>query len=182
MRRRQEVIPLDLPEPTATEVERMRAWLTDLEARSSRATAARWTYLVITPLGMWARSWLEEQLGERGIQIELRRTLEGWPRISTAVQVKACDPRHLRRAVLFEAAWRTLVPQGDAEAWAVDPRWHSQLAQDKAALRKGLRNAVVSFRCEHAVLHALHLANPEDAALEARRLETALQPWSGFGL
>ena len=166
-----------MSEPTPAAILGVRMWLAEVLDASRSIAAAPWTYLVVTPLGMPARSWLEGQLEQRGVRVEARRTIADWPRVSTALQVKLRDPEHIRRAVLFESAWREFFPRAAAEAWAIDPRRHARLAADKLVLRAGLNNLALSLGPrpdDCGVLHAFHLADEVDASAEARALEAAL--------
>ncbi len=139
------------------------------DARSMRADP-RWTYLLISPLGMAQRGWLEEQLKARGVELGPRTQITDWPRLSTTVYLRGHAPERLQRAALFEQAWRSIAPDGRGEAWAVDPAQHAQVARDKHALRAQMNDVRLPF----GALHAFHLADPEDALTEARRIETEL--------
>lgn len=170
-------VVLALEEPTSAEVRAVRAWVAEVRARARRLDRPRWAYLLLTPLGLPSRDWLEERLAERGVRIECRREIRSWPRASTAVQLKRRGARDLRRAALYEAAWAALFPRGRAEAWGVDPGFHCCLEAEKHALRAGLRNLLVELGPrpgELGVLHAFHLADLPDGEEEARRLEAAL--------
>lgn len=163
-------------EPTASAIARLCAFLTTVAARSRRVKT-RSSYLLVTPLGMPARAWLEAELGKRDLHPKARTILRQWPRLSTAVQVRQRDPAHLRRAVLFESTWSALFPRAHALAWAFEPSLHARLVAAKTALREGVERRVVKIgprSDDTGVLHGFHLADAGDAEHEARQLEAAL--------
>ena len=164
--------------PTEDELRSVRAWLSAVDERA-RAQPPRndlHVYVVVTPLGMRWRCWLEEQLALRDIAIQGRVELDRWPRVSTALQVKRRDLDGLRRAVLFERVWSTHFPDGRAEAWAIDARKHPVVAAAKPLLRSGLECLPVLPDLDRpATLHPFHLADLQDGEHEARRLEAAIE-------
>ena len=173
-------VALALRRPGRAEVAAVSGWLGAVNEAAVAMASPRWAWLLVTPLGLPDRAWLERQLGARGVRVEARvevRPMEAhWPRISTAVQV-GTRSANLRRAVLYEAAWQALFPDARAEAWALSPDRRSRVVSEKRLLRTGMDNLAITFGAgsgDRGVLHAFHLADPQDVAAEARRFEAAL--------
>lgn len=169
-------VELRIPPPTRRSARGVAAWLARVRAQVRQTPPPRWTFLVITPLGMHDRAWLSRQLQALGAPVQVWARIGRWPRFSTAVQVRRPDATRLRRAALFETVWTTLFPDHPAEVWGVEPRWHLQLAALKASLREPLPSRVVRLegaerRC---VLHPFHLADPAHRVSEGRRVLAAL--------
>ncbi len=173
-----EPVVLRLAEPSPAKIAKLRAWLTAIDHGARSIPTAGRVNLLITPLGMTARGWLARQLQRRGVDIQGRRRLARWPRLSTAIRLRHRNGAAMRRAVLFETAWGMLFPRGEAEVWGIDGRFHRRLVADKPALRARLANLPVSFgrgREDRGVLHAFHVPDLGEVIRETRRLDAALE-------
>lgn len=168
---------LDVPEPSPASIDDLALWLADFDERVSgrKPTQAR-TPLVVTPLGLTARDRLRRELVVMGLTPSPPEPLVHWPRLSTALQVRARTPTALRRAVLFEAGWALLSPEGRAEAWWLSTEDAAQLVTAKHLLRSQFETLEVDLggRLHRPVkLHAFHLPDADDFLSSAVRLETA---------
>lgn len=131
-----------------------------------------WTYLLVSPLGMPRREWLAYRLAELGIAIHARWGIADWPPFSSTIYLRDASFAHLARAAQFEEAWRQHSPRhATGEAWAISPEDHERLAREKRLLRSELANIQLPF----GALHALHLADSDEAQDAAKRVEAALQ-------
>lgn len=135
--------------------------------------------VVITPLGLAHRSAFERRLAELAIDVLARRSVAGWSRLSTLLQVTWDDEPGLQKAVAFEALWRELYPSDTCECWelaSVDhfERFHAA----KPELREGfgaeyVRIATPRF-CFRAKLHPFHSPEPKRVAAESAWLDAVI--------
>lgn len=169
-------VALALAEPPADEVARVRAWLAAVADAAARIAPIHRAWLLVTPLGWPERARLGGALASLGVAVEARAPIPRFAPVSTALQARGGDAAGLRRAAIFEAAWEALFPGAPAEAWALAPADHARAAAAKRAIRAGLPNlrVVLGAGERPAHLHAFHLADPGDEAVEARRLAAAL--------
>lgn len=177
MRRAPEPL-LDVPAPDASTCARVAEWLREVDAAAARLPVARHINILVTPLGLPSVATLNEGLRMLGVQIQERRCVAGWPRLSTAAQVRGRDAVAIRRAALFEAVWSGLFPDGAAEVWSLEPSVHARVAANKRALRERVPSLRVLTSADAGMrlsLHPFHLADLEDGEAESRRLAAALE-------
>jgi hypothetical protein len=172
-------VALALAEPGGRTIAALRAWLRAVTDEAEAVEAIDAGHLVVTPLGLAARPWLEARLAAMGVVPRERLPLPAWSRVATAIRVRdpEADAERLRTAALFEAAWRALFPADRAEAWALrSAEDRLRVARAKPALRAQLRLLSVDFglgpTCAR-LLTPFHLADAGDAPLEGRRLLAA---------
>lgn len=170
-------LPLDAPTPDA--LERLRHWLSRFDAEVATRTAREaHTPLVVTPLGLHDAARLRAELTSLGLRPSETFGVHGWPRLSTALQVRARTEVALRRAVLFEAAWRYLSPEERAEVWWLSTDDAAHLVTEKHLLRSHFETLAVDLGGHLArpvKLHAFHLPDADDFLSSALRLEVALE-------
>ncbi|MDX2009649.1 MAG: hypothetical protein SFW67_05645 [Myxococcaceae bacterium] len=169
---------LDVAEPTTATLDDLTRWLSDFDARVALAQPkqAR-TPLVVTPLGLSDRERLWSELKTMGLEPSRPEPVVHWPRVSTALQVRARTSTALRRAALFEAGWALLSPEGRAEVWWLSTDDAAQLVTAKHLLRSHFETLAVDFGGQlhrPVKLHAFHLPDADDFLSSAVRLETAL--------
>jgi hypothetical protein len=176
-------ISLDV-EPTAEALGRLSGKLHALRAEAVRALDRGLRAppaIVVTPLGHGRADDLERALAALGVHPVERRAIPSFPEASSALYVRAFDDVSLRRALGFEAAWRRLFPEGRAERWALcSPGDHAIVAREKHRVRREIpsrpvivEHASLGFR---APLHAFHLADPEDLAVDSMIMEMLTEP------
>lgn len=164
------------PEPTHAELTELSRWLTAFDAHCARVPSHPTTHLIVTPLGAPDGGRLQRALALHGVVVRHRLAITAWPRVSTALQVRARTPLALRRAVLFERAWRHVSPAPVAEAWELSHEDAVRLAGHKRQVRQALENVALDFGPllpRPARLHAFHLPDPDDLGESSARLFTA---------
>ncbi len=164
-----------LSAPTQAEVEALADFLASLDAACAQASAPE-PQLIVTPLGLAAREPLAAALEGLGLTVRARRAVSRWPRLSTALQVRARTPAALRRAVVFEALWAQQFPGAGAEAWTLSFSDATRLAAVKRQVRFPLGQLDVEVpgllpRAVH--LHSFHLADVDDLSGATARLLAA---------
>ncbi|BDG02848.1 hypothetical protein [Anaeromyxobacter oryzae] len=162
--------------PTSDVGADLARWVLAVHARAAQLRSPRVSYLVVTPLGWHDRERLRSTLVACGAELLHRRPLPRWPPIATALYVRRLDPAALSRALRFEEAWSTLVPASPAEAWALALWSHRRIEAVKHAVRGPMRHVRFTLAPGvSAVLHPFHLADTDEAHVEAGRLEAALE-------
>jgi hypothetical protein len=163
---------------TRTPTDELASWLRAVQARASTLDPGRATFLLVSPLGWSAREQLLERLAAGRVQVVSRTVIPAWPRVDSAIRHPAISPSRLRRAARFEAVWESLYPATPGEAWGLAPGAHARAVALKASLRRELPGLAVDLGggwTGQNVLHAFHLADPQEAREEARRLLAALE-------
>ncbi len=169
------------------DVARVGAFLAAVAARAAHQRAGGEAFLLVTPLGLPWRRWLEGELAAAGVPVLRRLPLPAFAAASTAVQAQGRDAAALRRAAAFEAAWRRHFPADLGEAWALPAGAHHRTAHAmkpwlrRRLLDRGVGVALAARPWPAPGLHPFHLADPPDAEVEARRLAAALELLAAAG-
>jgi hypothetical protein len=172
-------VKLEVAAPDASAIASLGHWLERFDERlRGRAPVEARTPLVVTPLGLRDTSRLRVELQSMGLSPAAPVSLHPWPRLSTALQVRARTEAALRRALLFEAGWSCLAPDGRAEVWWLSTADAAQLVTAKHLLRSRFQTLAVDLGGHLArpvKLHAFHLPDADDFLSSALRLEVALE-------
>jgi hypothetical protein len=168
-------VRLALSSPTAREVAEVRGWLAAVSERARAIEVVGASLLLVSPLGLADRSLLAQSLAALGVPVRHRLPLQGWARITTALRLPEREQTaaRLRRAPLFERAWRAVFPRDLGEAWAIDAADHRRVERLKRTMRAPLGHVRVDFGIpgeKPRLLSPFHLADAAEAEEEAARV------------